>query len=154
MQIDQIIIAARDCIGTPFVPQGRLPGVGLDCAGLILHALQAGGITIDDVASYTIPPDPTLLIDALAQGGFMQQDQIMPGAVLLFRFQGRAQHLALAISDNTMIHAFAPARHVVETDIGSAWRQRLLGSYYVTSLRSGTGVNEVGFKPRSQLPVQ
>lgn len=128
LDVAKSIAAARACIGTPFVAQGRLPGIGLDCAGLMLHALRAGGLHIDDVAGYTIPPDPHLLLTTLGRN-FTPQEMITPGAILLFRFQGRAQHLALATSASTMIHAFAPACRVVETDIGPAWLPRLLGTY-------------------------
>lgn len=38
-----VVAAATACIGTPFRPQGRLAGTGLDCVGLVLHALAAAG---------------------------------------------------------------------------------------------------------------
>ena len=38
-----MIAAARACIGTPFHHQGRRPGAGLDCIGLIVIALRAAG---------------------------------------------------------------------------------------------------------------
>ena len=48
MASDQkIVAAARACIGTPFRPQGRLPGVGLDCIGLAAWAVRAVGIEVD-----------------------------------------------------------------------------------------------------------
>ncbi|MBK8745664.1 MAG: peptidase P60, partial [Propionivibrio sp.] len=38
-----ILAAARACIGTPFVHQGRIPGLALDCAGLVVAVAQAIG---------------------------------------------------------------------------------------------------------------
>lgn len=126
---DLIISAAGACIGTPFVPQGRLPGIGLDCGGLIVHALRAGGLAVADVDAYRFPPAPDLLTACLRDNGFSKGDFIVPGALLLFRFSGRAQHLALATSNVTMIHAYAPVGQVVETGIGDAWLPRLIGIY-------------------------
>lgn len=127
---NKAIVAARTCLGTPFVPQGRLPQVGLDCGGLVMLALAAGDKTVGEIAAYSFPPAPDFLIDALARNNLIAIPAIIPGAVLLFRFQNRAQHLALATSPDSMIHAFAPAGQVVETTIGAAWRPRLLGCYY------------------------
>ena len=38
-----MIAAARACLGTPFHHQGRMPGVGLDCIGLVIVALARCG---------------------------------------------------------------------------------------------------------------
>ena len=35
MNANGIIASARACLGTPFLHQGRIPGVALDCAGLV-----------------------------------------------------------------------------------------------------------------------
>lgn len=122
-----ILAAARACLGTPFVPQGRVAGSGLDCAGLILQAARAAHIFLPDVPAYSIPPAPALLLQALAS--LTRQHEILPAHVLLFQIGGQAQHLALASSCTHMIHAYAPAGCVVETTIGPAWHQRLLGIY-------------------------
>ena len=43
MTADDIVNAARECVGTPFRHQGRVLGVGLDCAGLVLMPFSAVG---------------------------------------------------------------------------------------------------------------
>lgn len=40
----QLLTTARICLGTPWRHQGRLPGVALDCVGLILMPLRAHGL--------------------------------------------------------------------------------------------------------------
>lgn len=123
------ITAARACIGTPFVAQGRLPQAGLDCAGLVIHALRTGGLSPTDHHGYTLPPQPYDIFRTLAESQLVQVETISPGAVLLFRFHGQAQHLALACDGHNMIHAFAPVGRVVETSIGATWMPRLLHIY-------------------------
>ncbi len=43
MKREDFVRVARSYIGTPFHHQGRLPGVGLDCAGVIVCALAECG---------------------------------------------------------------------------------------------------------------
>ena len=124
-----MITAARKCIGTPFHHQGRKPGVGLDCIGLIVIALQAAGMTVNDRTDYGRRPDGTSLAAALTAHGATPVDSISAGDILLFRYDGQPQHVALATGEDTMIHSFAPAREVVETSIGTYWRRRLVGVY-------------------------
>ena len=37
---NELMIAARSMVGTPFIHQGRVPGVGLDCAGFGIEACK------------------------------------------------------------------------------------------------------------------
>lgn len=126
---DKMIAAARACLGTPFHHQGRKPGAGLDCIGLVVVALRAVDFDVCDQLDYSPRPDGTKLVDALGAHGAHLAGDIKAGDVLLFRFDGRPQHVALATSATAMIHSFAPAGRVVETDIGAYWRRRLLGIY-------------------------
>src|SRR3546814_6225898 len=63
---DKIASAARACIGTPFRPQGRLAGVGLDCIGLAAVAVRAGGTDVEPPSDYDLSGDcGSRLADAL-----------------------------------------------------------------------------------------
>ena len=126
---ERMIAAARACLGTPFHHQGRAPGVGLDCIGLVIVALRAVGITVRDRADYGRRPDGKSLVAALQEHGAKQVAEINAGDILLFRYDGQPQHVALATGADTMIHSFAPAGKVVETNIGSYWKRRLTGVY-------------------------
>jgi cell wall-associated NlpC family hydrolase len=128
-QIEQMIAAARGCLGTPFHHQGRGPGIGIDCIGLIVVALRAAGFHVHDRTDYGRRPDGKSLIAALAAHGAVQTANIAAGDVLLFRYDNQPQHAALATGADTMIHSFAPAGKVVETSIGVYWRHRLNGIY-------------------------
>jgi cell wall-associated NlpC family hydrolase len=124
-----MIAAARACRGTPFHHQGRAPGIGLDCIGLVIIAARAAGIVVHDRADYGRRPDGKSLENALVAHGALPADAIAAGDVLLFRYDGQPQHAALATGADTMIHSFAPAGEVVETPIGDYWRRRLAGIY-------------------------
>ena len=126
---DPCISAARKCLGTPFHHQGRTPGAGLDCIGLLVVAFRAAGINVRDRIDYGRRPDGRSLLAELDAHGFTPANEISAGNVLLFRYDRQPQHAALATGPDSMIHAFAPAGAVVETSIGEYWKRRLVGVY-------------------------
>ncbi len=128
-QIEKMITAARKCLGTPFHHQGRRPHIGLDCIGLIVVSLRAGGFRVQDRTNYGRRPDGKSLIDALQEHGAVPVTSIQPGDVLLFRYDNQPQHVALATESDRMIHSFAVAGEVVETIIGDYWQRRLNGVF-------------------------
>lgn len=124
-----LVDAARACLGTPFYHQGRVAGIGLDCIGVIIFALRAIGFEVEDQDDYGREPEGTRLHDALIAHGFEIVDAIMPGDILLFRFNGEPQHVGMAVSTDTMVHAYAPIGRVVETGLGETWQRRMVGIY-------------------------
>jgi hypothetical protein len=56
MTADDIIAAARQCLGTPFRHQGRLLSFGLDCAGVAIHVARQIGVGHLDVSGYGRTP--------------------------------------------------------------------------------------------------
>jgi len=127
--VTKMIAAARRCIGTPFHHQGRRPGAGIDCIGLIVVALRAAGFNVNDRTDYARRPDGKSLLKALQDHGAAPVAEIEPGDILLFRYDNQPQHVALATESDRMIHSFAVAGEVVETIIGDYWRRRLNGIY-------------------------
>lgn len=128
-QADSMIAAARACLDTPFHHQGRAPQHGLDCIGLIICALQAAGIAVQDRADYARWPEAEALATALERQGAVPVSPAAPGDILLFVLAGRAQHVALCTAPAQMIHAYAPAGKVVEGSIGAVWQRRLQQTY-------------------------
>lgn len=129
---DDVISAARVCIGTPFRHQGRLPGVGLDCAGLGIVAAKAVGIEIKDFSGY-----PRLPFDGMLKKMFDEQDCLrqlsinnaMPGDVLLMRISAAPQHVAILSYNGFMIHAYQGVGKVVEQRIDDFWKRKIVAAY-------------------------
>lgn len=124
-----LVDSARACLGTPFYHQGRVPGIGLDCIGLVIHAVKQIGVAVEDECDYGREPQGQKLNAALIAHGFETVDTIDAGDVLLFRFNGEPQHVGLAVSAGTMVHAYAPIGRVVETNLGETWLRRISGIY-------------------------
>lgn len=96
----------RTCLafeGTPYVHQGRLPGVGMDCpAWLIVGARQLGLKPADfDVQGYSRVPDGHTLQNICNEHmtRLPSLSAALPGDAILcaFRESGRAQHLGMLV---------------------------------------------------------
>lgn len=122
-----IVSAARGMLGTPFVHQGRAPGVALDCAGLLVCAARACGIEIADRAAYSFQPNSIEFVEAMRDNcDPIQPADVEPGDVVTMAIP-REQHLALVSHVNPLriIHAFSGLGRVVEHDIDVVWARRI-----------------------------
>ncbi len=143
----KIVRVARSWRGTRFSHQGRRKACrgdagGVDCLGLlagIAHELGLKGrdgrlLVEHDMQAYSKSPDGSLLMARLSAILHMvEPDDMRAGDVALFALDGVPQHLAV-ISDYApgvagMIHAYAPARRVVEHRLDVSWQKRLVCLY-------------------------
>lgn len=138
----EMTACARGWLGTRFQHQGRLkrtaahPG-GVDCLGLLvgvaeelqLQDRRGRPLAQADMRDYAHLPDTAQLRRRLAAA--LQEaapDAPREGDVLLLAIDGRAQHLGLVSrygSGAGLIHAYAPARGVVEHALDAWWRERV-----------------------------
>ena len=129
---------ARSYIGTPFHHMGRLPGVGLDCVGvLICCARELGLVTPDfDIPAYTPTPDgTTMLAWAKEYMTPLSREAMSPGNVILLITDTEPQHLAI-LGDYlhgglSIIHAANSAKppRVIETRLMFSRVQRFVAVY-------------------------
>lgn len=128
---DDILAAARECIGTPFWHQGRQVGIGLDCAGVAVHVANRIGINCLDVAGYGRTPVSGQLERALDEQPGLQRIFIndrQPGDLLLMRFASDPQHLAI-FAEDTIIHAYEHVGQCCEHRLSSLWAVRIVRVY-------------------------
>lgn len=137
MTPDALIAAARRAIGTPFRHQGRTPGVALDCAGLALYVAAENGIATLDKEGYPRRPFGGILETTLSeQPGLVRVFDMLPGDILLMRFDTGPQHLGI-FTGKTLIHAYAPARIVCEHDFTPEWVARVVAIYRFIGMTHG-----------------
>lgn len=131
---ERLVAAARSCIGTRFLHQGRVRGVGLDCAGLLLYCAADVGLPHRDFPNRNYSRWPTLgrkLIDFVeSQTVPVPVDALKPGTLLLFWCYKPTlpQHLAIVSGVGTIVHAWYDAGAVVETPL-LEWRDKIVGAY-------------------------
>lgn len=131
---EQVVAAARNWLGTPFHHQGRLNGVGVDCAGVVICVAAELGLTAFDVDGYGHRPDSRELEQLChAQMRRIPVDSARPGDVLLFEIDRQPQHLAF-LTDAGMLHAYAPLRRVVEHNIDAQWTARIVAAFVLPGL--------------------
>lgn len=121
-QAQDVVAAARRCIGTPYHHQARKPGIGLDCVGLVICvARQIGAVAPDwDVRGYSRVPDGFALMRHLEeQMDLVQRGDMRPGDVVCVEFDNHPQHVGV-LGDYvhgglSIIHASNAAGRVIET---------------------------------------
>lgn len=130
MIADAIVSAARALIGTPFRHQGRLPGIALDCAGVVIVVADQLGLPYADEYGYARQPSSGRLEAALAiQPGLVRiMGEPQAGDVLLMRFASEPQHLGICAGES-LIHAWEAAGKVVEHRIDAVWKRRIVAIY-------------------------
>lgn len=114
------VAAARHCVGTPFRPQGRVPGLGLDCVGVIVVAAAAAGIAVE-VPPYALSGEhDARLVVALRQHGCRAVAEADDGDILVMAPSPRQRHLGI-VTPAGLVHAHAGLGRVVEGPIDPAW---------------------------------
>lgn len=133
MSAEAIIAAARSCLGTPFRHLGRVPGKALDCAGLAKASAEGAGYTVVDMEAYGRTPANGLLEAMLDAQPCLRRAfrSPMAGDLLLMRFKGDPQHLALCAGE-TIIHAWMTVGKVAEHRFTDQWKARVVRVYEFT----------------------
>lgn len=136
-KIDKFVAFARTCISTPFHHQGRLPQIGLDCAGLIVVSADAAGIQIEDQSNYPHIPDGSFLEAVKKHCNPVAFADLQIGDLVMFKFEKEAQHIGIvsSIKPLIMIHAWAQLNSknskVTENSIDTYWLTKLSGCYRI-----------------------
>ena len=128
----ELSIKARGWLGVPFRHQGR-SRYGVDCLGLLVKLAEELQLTSrennafwsEDRTDYGHYPNALELLS--------ETDSIVPGVVLLLEVDRRATHLGIASKYSQggmgLIHAYAPARKVIEEPLSSYWLGRVVSAF-------------------------
>ena len=128
----RIVRAARELVGTRFHHQGRVPGRGLDCVGLVAVVGRSLGLFDYDITDYARLPDEAAMRDHIRVAGFRETDKAKTGDVALMRFTREAQHVGILTGPKTecsLIHAWMQAGRVVEHRLDEQWRGRMVATF-------------------------
>lgn len=130
---EDIVNAASACMGTPFHHQGRLVGVGIDCAGVLVHIFNTLGLPYIDEKGYPRRPYKGLIKSILDSQPSLQaidKKTIARGDVLLMRFLHEPQHVAI-YTGKTIIHSYSGVGRVVEHSLDRMWTKRITHAYRI-----------------------
>lgn len=126
MTPDDVTVAALALLGTPYQHQGRVPGRGVDCIGLVVCVMRTLGLPVEDTERYSGMPGPQLLERIAEQ--CPQATGPAPGVLALMRWSSEPQHVGIIIAGHShpldLVHAWAGTRRVVRHGYDSAWQRR------------------------------
>lgn len=137
MKRADFVNAALDLLGTPFLHQGRLPGIALDCAGVVVCAARAAGYKVADVQGYArIPSHGQFMGAVMEHCDTIAIEDAQPGDLMMFAFRSEPQHIAIItrIDPITILHSYQQVGKVVMNRLDDTWRSRLRGSYRLRGL--------------------
>lgn len=126
----QLALAASQFVGIKFRLNGRDPGTGLDCVGLVFASLKAIGRNPSLPRGYSLRNSRIdHWLGCASSSGFERvADETAPGDVMLIAPAPGQHHLCITENAGTIIHAHAGLRRVVrqpwhaDTDEIMRWR--------------------------------
>ncbi|MEQ8767219.1 MAG: hypothetical protein RL885_25130 [Planctomycetota bacterium] len=130
-------LAAETMVGTPYHHQGRVPGVGLDCVGLLLCAAQLVGAPIEPEREDERCYSRRIESDGLVRGLRRRFDQVPdcetigPGSIVAMwkRRRGLAQHVGIVSASGVdLIHVDARAG-VTRSSLDGLWGNRIVTTF-------------------------
>ncbi len=135
----QVVDIARAWLGTPYLHQASVQGVGCDCLGLLRGIWRTlYGTEPEEIPAYTqdwSEPQGTERLLAAAERHFADASRtpMEAGQVVLFRMrQGAvAKHLGIISDINTLpqfIHAYQ-GHGVVESPLSAPWCRRIAARF-------------------------
>jgi cell wall-associated NlpC family hydrolase len=125
----QIVAEARTWTNTPFVHQGRVRGVAVDCLGVIAMVGRALGLTDYDRTDYGRIPNPRRMRAELkAHLDEIAIAEARPGDILHMAWGREAMHLGI-VTELGILHAYSAIPAVVEHPLDDEWRGRIRFAY-------------------------
>ncbi len=132
---EQVVEAARAYLGTPYHHDARLKGVGVDCSGLVIGAMNDLGVPVEDVRGYGRDGDGFAEMERRVRVFARKVRTPRAGDILLFRARMMLNHCGFCTGETPggvgLIHAYsAPSvGAVVEHPMDDSWERRLVGVY-------------------------
>jgi len=128
------VTEARTWLGTPWAHQGRFKGLACDCVGLVLETSRALGLIDYNFVNYERRPDGSLRTECERLMRSIPVPQAQAGDVLLFAWNNSPVHLAIMTGAETIIHAYAINRKVVEHRIDERWRAQIAAAFHIPGI--------------------
>ena len=134
--VDLKLAELRQCIGTPWRHQGRLPGVALDCIGLTRHYAHLRGFVVRVRDDYSRDPDGSLwagMCDTFGQpiaSGRNCVAKALPGDIPMMEYTIGAHRHVGVLADAyglSLIHSDSNSGRVVEIPVDARWARRVVG---------------------------
>lgn len=130
---NQLVISAREWLGTKWQHNQCKKGLGVDCVNFLYAVAIESGLTIATIPkSYGRLAIGSEISDYLSRHFILKPNlTIEESNILLFQFSGYNNHVAIATGKDSMIHASASHKKVVEHTIDNRWLRILKGVWKI-----------------------
>lgn len=115
----QIVLAARQWLGTPFRHQGR-DANGIDCVGVPIVIAREFDLLPPTFVDPVYGRAPTGEIVSMLCDVCEPMDKAVPGSLIVIAWTKVAAHVAICTGD-TMIHAYESVGSVIEHGYRGRW---------------------------------
>ncbi|EXI85591.1 MAG: putative phage cell wall peptidase, NlpC/P60 family [Candidatus Accumulibacter regalis] len=135
MSAERIVQEARSWLRTPYHHQGRIKGVGVDCAMILCEVYHAAGrVPYIDPTPY--PPDWHLHRTEQRYLGWVEDyayrvAEPLPGDIALYQFGRAISHAGIVVDWPMIIHAYHSEGVVLANATQGALAGRLAGFWRV-----------------------
>lgn len=117
-----IVAAARACVGTRTRAQGRVPGLALDCLGVVAAAARSAGVKAVIPSDYALGGANAERVAAgLAAAGCRCVATAAAGDIIELEVAPGQRHLAV-LCGASAVHAHFGVGRVVEAPLPDDWR--------------------------------
>lgn len=136
MNRQTIVNKAREFLETPYHHQGRIKGVGIDCAGLLICVAHELELSNYDINNYPKESN-NLTFQKLLNKNAVKTDYLDLGNIILFQFKQTPQHCGIiALKDDitTFIHACRRRKKVIEIELTKKYIDKIVNIYEFPNL--------------------
>lgn len=128
---EEIIKVARSIVGTPYVHQGRVKGVGVDCVGTILIVARELNLTDFEISGYGRRSEGVEMFAEFKQQCGNPVDNPLPGDILMFAEKDWRHCGILSSKDevNTIIHTHRAVKKCVEHCLDNYWQTMIFAAF-------------------------
>lgn len=131
-----VVATARSWLGTPYLHQASLKGVGCDCLGLILGIWsdltgKIASVPNDYSSAWSEIDRSERLLNGLRKQLIEideQENEAGTVAALRLRRNRAVKHLIILTGNDTFIHAYE-GNSVVENSLSDFWRSRIVARF-------------------------
>lgn len=131
MKRNEIVIAARSCVGAKYRHEGRDYSNGYDCGGVIAHICDVHKYSYEDMNGYSRIPDGRF--EALLDKNFdrIPKEEIGIGDIGFYWFNvhGKKGQHTVVYTEYGIIHSTLLYRKVVETPLPDEYKAKLIRGY-------------------------
>ncbi len=118
-----VVAEAYTWMGTPYVHMGRIKGVGVDCAQILIATYSGVGLIeafVPDTYTHDwyMHRDEDLYL-AYLMAHAVKTDDPQPGDISAYRFGRTTSHAGIITEPGYMIHAYRPFGKVDRTELRS-----------------------------------